>query len=486
MPHRPLLWHRFAVAFSAVALAAAGCKPHGHGATAPTPTPGVTAVPAGFSTNPYCTTGVLCSTLPQDILPTPGCDMANQQCSRDFWSWQTFVSLNWPGTVTGDKVVRPDPRLPVSGPGNRVWELWMDPDSVFLPNAVTPVWTPDQSLPHPCAAGSSGRAIVGRLAKASVALGKVDPNNFFEATIHQPLIDQNLEFVLFEIRMSQKEVEWVVTNNLYQQEAVNALKTSLQFPDDAIEAKAAWRILPASMPAAQKARYYREAATIILDPQHVEGGGTGPVCISRELGLVGLHIRSGRNGFWSTFEQIDNVTANGPGFQPTFNNPACPTCKVNFPPTYPGGRPIFSDEYKWKLNGPSAGLYKGFPNVPAQIARAPHQDEYINKVLNAWWQQSVLKGTVWANYMLITTNWIELASSQPSPALNTALEPYIPRATQFPQTCIECHRMAKNGNNAALGESFMPFRACPKKPMPGQTLPPNCVLGAVDTLATHN
>lgn len=476
------------VAPAIVAIALAACAREGT-ETPPTATP--PPGPPAFSTNPYCPQGeLLCSALPDQIQVPPGCLDSDQQCSRDYWSWQSFVSFNWPGMVAAGNIVQPDTGKPITAAGNRVWELWMDPDSVFLPKAVQPTWTPGQAPPAPCVATANvggGKALVGRLAKASVGFGDIDPDDFFEATIQQPLIDQNLEFVVFEIRMDQNEVGWVVSNKLYQQETVNALTKdqSLTFPADAVEAKAAWRILPDSMPAAQKDRYYHETATIVLDPQHVQGGGTGPVCVKRELGLVGLHLR--RNGLWATFEQVDNVTPSA-GITPTFNNPSCTTCTANVPPTDKNGKPIPSDDYKWSLEGPSAGLYQGYPNVPAQVTRAPGEDEIIDERLNQWWQQTVLEGTVWANYMLITTNWIEFpTSSQPIPALNTALEPYIPAESKtYPQACIECHKLATNNNGAALGESFMPFRACPENAKPGQKLPANCTPGQLDTLAAHH
>jgi hypothetical protein len=139
-----------------------------------------TATPAGFSTNPYCPPGqVLCSTLPgDDILVPPGCLSSDQQCSRDFWSWQGFVSLNWPGRIVnapeGVQIVEPDTRKTPGDGGRRVWELWMDPDAVFLPKAVKPQWIPGKSPPLPCNPGE-GRALVGRLAKASVAFDHIDP-----------------------------------------------------------------------------------------------------------------------------------------------------------------------------------------------------------------------------------------------------------------------------------------------------------------------
>jgi hypothetical protein len=66
---------------------------------------------------------------------------------------------------------------------------------------------------------------------------------------------------------------------------------------------------------------------------------------------------------------------------------------VNVPPTDRSGKPIPTDDYKWRLHGPSAFLYRGLPNMPSQITRAPGQDKSINKAMNSWWQGAVLKDT---------------------------------------------------------------------------------------------
>lgn len=461
------------------------------GACAPKAPPPVTPEPtADFGNNPYCPNGVLlCSALPGEQIPVPqGCASFDQQCSRDFQSWQNFVSLNWPGKILpspglGIPIVVPDSSASVGGAGDRVWELWMDPDSVFLPGAVEPTWAPGGSAPvncgRPLAAGAKG--LLGRLAKAAISFD-LERDAFFTATIGQPLIDQNLNFVVFEIRMNQQEVGWVTDNRLYQRETVRDLKTTLNLPGDAIETKAAWRILPANMPEAQKNRYYRRMATIVLDPSHVQGAtGPAPVCLERELGLIGLHIR--HQGLWSTFEQVDNVTASVPGITPTLYNPTCSTCATNVPPKDPSGNPIPPANYKWSLTGPSAQLYRNFPNVPAQITYAPGQGEYINSNLNIFWQRKVLIGTVWANYRLITTNWIEELSSQPVPALNTSLEPFVPPVTTLPQACIDCHKAFATVGKAGVGQTFLPFRACPVHAKPGEKLPPNCLIGGFETLA---
>ncbi|MEM1207068.1 MAG: hypothetical protein AAGN66_27790 [Acidobacteriota bacterium] len=446
---------------------------------------------AGFGNYPYCPDDtILCSNLPaNDILLPQGCESFDQQCSRNFYSWQAFVSLNWPGKIInapeGVQLVEPDPDAGVGDDGNRVWELWMDPDDVFLPGAKRPSWTPGPTTSPYCDATGTAKALAGRSAKASVAFD-LDPDQFFEATIQQPLIDQDLNFTVFEIRMNRQEVGWVIQNGLYVRETVaNWPSTdSLTMPSDAIETKASWRIIPDDMPAAQKERYYRQTANIVLDPSHVDGGGTEPVCLTRELGLVGLHIRL--NGLWSTFEQVDNVVADGE-IQPTYNNPTCGDCATNVPPTDQAGNPIKTSDYKWSTTGPSAALYEGFPNVPAQITRGPGQDQWIDKQMNHWWQTEVLQGTVWQHYMLITTNWLELSTSQPVPALNTTLEPFLPPHRDLPQACIDCHKLAVNGKGASMAETFLVFRACPKtsRSLAGDVLPPNCTPAGVDTLASN-
>ncbi|MEM9598121.1 MAG: hypothetical protein AAGD06_27915, partial [Acidobacteriota bacterium] len=211
---------------------------------------------AGFGNNPYCPDDtILCSNLPaNDILLPQGCESFDQQCSRDFYSWQAFVSLNWPGKIInapeGVQLVEPDPDAGVGDDGNRVWELWMDPDDVFLPGAERPSWTPGPTTSPYCDATGTAKALAGRTAKASVAFD-LDPDQFFEATIQQPLIDQDLNFTVFEIRMNRQEVGWVIQNGLYVRETVaNWPSTdSLTMPSDAIETKASWRIIPDDMPA---------------------------------------------------------------------------------------------------------------------------------------------------------------------------------------------------------------------------------------------
>ncbi|MEO1088969.1 MAG: hypothetical protein AAFY88_32490, partial [Acidobacteriota bacterium] len=319
----------------------------------------------------------------------------------------------------------------------------------------------------------------------------LETDDFFEATVTQPLIDQSMNFVVFEIRMNQSEVAWVVDKGLYKREVVQGWTTSEpppEMPFDSIETKAAWRIIPDDMPEAQKERYYRRKSTIVLSPEHVEGStSTDPVCLERTLGLIGLHIN--HNGLWSTFEQVDNVKAVD-GYGPTLYNADCQDCEVNQPPKHPDGTPVAPAEYKWTQTGASASLYAGFQNVPSQIQRTPNQEE-ANPKLNDFFRNQVLAGTVWQHYHLITTNWVELPPvSQPNPALNTSLEPYLPGNTKFQQACLDCHELAKNANGVAMANTFLVFRACPEQSVDDATaskLPPNCVVQGstpgIDTLA---
>ncbi|MEO1085367.1 MAG: hypothetical protein AAFY88_14100, partial [Acidobacteriota bacterium] len=153
-----------------LALTLAGCQPAGDDPASETPPAAGGDVAATFGTNPYCPDGTpLCSALPGQTIKTPeGCLESDQQCARDFYSWQGFVSLNWPGTVDGSSV-QPDPSANPGGPGDRVWEMWMDPNAVFLPNAEKPTWTPEAGPPSVTCASDDARAVIGRTAKASVA-----------------------------------------------------------------------------------------------------------------------------------------------------------------------------------------------------------------------------------------------------------------------------------------------------------------------------
>src|SRR5256886_10700411 len=101
---------------------------------------------------------------------------------------------------------------------------------------------------------------------------------------------------------------------------------------------------------------------------------------------------------WTSFEHVDNVPekkeVDTRKLKPSYNfyNPKCnaATCKVNETPPWP-----------WKPE-PALGLKFHSP-FKSQIVRVtPLTDD--TKTMNSQFQ-GILKGTVWENYMLLSTQW---------------------------------------------------------------------------------
>ena len=155
-----------------------------------------------------------CSVLPIDVHETfrVGYDSfldSAHQTPFDVFSWQTFIALNWPADTAGKPIgnsVSDSPNAP------RVWEHYMDPAEVF--GHTTPGLTLRLGV-----AKKSGQKFLYMDSKAPVRLTKgsfFDVNKlkgFQEADGH-PLIDRNLNFALYEIKMNPIETKFTIANNL--------------------------------------------------------------------------------------------------------------------------------------------------------------------------------------------------------------------------------------------------------------------------------
>ena len=161
--------------------------------------------------------------------------------------------------------------------------------------------------------------------------------------------------------------------------------------------------------------------------------------------LVGVHIGhktvAEPQWVWSTFEQAANapsqsdIDAKALLAKYNFYNPACPPdkCAVNTPPPRP-----------WNPNvEPFAG---GFHSQIVRVTPLTTATVALNKQF-----QSILKGSVWANYELLSTQWPTDPSSTtdltgaPAPQFlaNTTMETYIQgHVPVTSSTCIDCHKDA--------------------------------------------
>ena len=373
----------------------------------------------------------------------------------DTFSWQSFIALSWPA----DPANRGVPIEPGSPEHFRqtntsadngapvVWETYREGFELFPSDGSTPPpWNSTDQVETP-AGPMSGARVLAMVTKGGI-LDEV--NEAFGG----PLIDQNRNYVRYEVRINQIEYDQVRDNGWYDKETIDAAiadtvadqvaadispQQGIEFDANALELKGAWRQLTDQD---DPSRYYVVEA-LIAD----ENGDYVPAT----MGLVGLHIMQKTETFpqwiWSTFEHVDNVS----GPHPSFNN------GTDDPPSEMSGDQPLGYNYEPDV------LEVPFPpsesREPVQVTRAlpiPSTPVgYSTQDLNQKYQ-ALLAGTVWENYELVVTQW-PLSPSLPSPydpsfnpgnyedslagdpfpqtAANVTMETYF----QTTNSCMQCH-----------------------------------------------
>lgn len=419
----------------------------------------VCAAPAAAPTPPpACKGGTGCSgsacpagiTATSSTLPTAACPFEGEsQSAVDVFSWNEFVALNWPATqsCTAD-TTKSIVNVKTYKDGPVVWQTQMSADDVFKASPATPApWCGGASVAALFAHEPVPFAHIAKAAPAAHLLGGMF------ASIAEPtgvtavggvVTDQSGRWLRYDRYMNQTEYNTVVPKNWWQLAVLNKLP-SITLPSNSLELKSSWKVLtPAEIAGG---RYYTTMATVYNTPDEKKSPGHNPVT----LGLVGLHIiqktAAQKGFFWSTFEQVDNDKV----FY-RLGNPAPinkQTAKKPYVELNPNGTPH---------------------NLPVQIKR-------VNKIpvdpgVNAYYQQ-LLKGSVFANYRLISTQWQTGGAPQGTPAnvANITIETYVqsvstppstapkamPRRTGAPFTgCLGCHAYATTANKkTATDHSFL-------------------------------
>ncbi len=408
-------------------------------------------------TNQFCdsaSNGGLCSYLPLEVHLGifEGYDSnldSLKQPPFDLFSWQSFVALNWPadkygnptGNSIGDNKQNP-----------RVWEYYKDPLQVFGSSQGDLLLQSDKAV-------ASGDKFLYKQSKAS---GRLNIMTGFEEADGHPLIDRNLNFALYEVKIDSAEANFITRNKLYLVDSIAAyyFRNKNQFvlpPSDSaskkpgmIEVKAAWRIMDPSK-GDDTTRFYCRNAIVFIDGSHTVNGK--PLIFRTKVGLVGMHIfritsRFGK-GIWSTFEHVDNTpdspqqAQNNPNARWSFYNPRCLNCPLNDTPVFVGNE----QTYRWDTAPPYAKRYAvNAPSQPqmglfgTQVVRQFPIYSYTDYISMLW--RAKLSGTVWANYRLIGSQWQNAETFPPpnAPSLlaNTTLETFIQRDA----SCINCHQQA--------------------------------------------
>jgi hypothetical protein len=465
----------------------------------------------------------LCPTIPGNIGQDQGLDVLDYpgligrtptspntdvQTPFDNLSWQTFVALNW----TASKESSP-PSVGLQSGGARVWETWAHPDDVFHAASVQ----------ANCAKVHKKGEPIFSFASNGKGSEVAQHEEILQASSGDPAIDIDGNWTVYERRLNAVEIaylqapgghkEWNLTTSAGQK-AFIAAKQTVAFPDftatkttGAIEVKAAWRILDLKKHPNDAKRFYVIHALLAVAPDLVKRAGTPePICAHADLGLVAMHIiqkNASQQGlkplwFWSTFEHVDNapMAANpcnvaAPDNCPylSTNNVPCPTsaavatgdysyfdttepnATVNTPPVASVG-----GKYFWSPNRPFAGMYLtpvGSKKIGTQIARCWGIYE-TTAALNKQWQNALSQaGSVFANYMLVSTQWgmtyykegtptKSPTDAAPNMLSNTLLETYLQNEYDASNgfntgSCISCHSVATfRRSSVATDLSFLP------------------------------
>lgn len=318
----------------------------------------------------------------------------------DTFSFQEFIALSWPA-VAGKRGVADQPDNPDAfrnafkpNPQGKyptvVWGTWKQAYELFEQGSQRPTsWSSFKAV-LPC---------TNPLPDPPLTFLD-DTANDINESFSFPLIDQQLQYTRYEIRLNEAEYEAIRGDDsqpsswLYiQQNMINAQPINFPMSSDtkigAVELKASWRPITS---ADDKGRYYIVNA-LVLDP--ITNTAT-----YQQMGLVGFHIAQKTSPFtewvWSTFEHVDNVKVgpNAPsGTKPSYNN------GTNMPPTpkgYDKPSPVFPPMLpQGSLKAVQVTRINPIPTTPPMTSTVD---------LNVAFQKLVA-GTVWQNYELIATQW---------------------------------------------------------------------------------
>lgn len=372
----------------------------------------------------------------------------------DFNSWLTFVALNAPADGA-----------PIGIDAPTAWESWQDVFSLMLPDGSPPPAF-GTSLPPPsiCKGAAAGTQVLQMISKT--------PNTPTVSVAGQPLntgplIDQNGNYVRYQILVNKPMYEYIVQNGLYSKAGQQKFTDTITFPAGetqkggttgtvgAIVVKAAWKVLDPNDPNDTAANFHVTKAYVYTPAST----GVTESCKTETLGLVGLHIVHKTDDepqwIWSTFEHINNVPTTAQAGSPpdphyNFFNPKCSAsaCKVNRQPPQP-----------WNAGAP-AGTFR------SQITRATKYPPIALRSAALWNNQfrPALNGTVWNNYELITTQWPTDGANRVDPngvpfpvfAANATMETYVQgNVPQASSSCMACHGNATSSTGRESDFSFV-------------------------------
>lgn len=398
----------------------------------------------------------------------------------DNFSWRAFVALSWPALTDPAHRGQPDRSKQLGDSGPRVWETFKSRTEIFPSGpdgrAIAPAKWNSYAGANPCGPGADNRT---KTLASFRPFADFNQASFEPGKLSGPLVAQNRTYTRYEVRFNKAEFDSIVDHKWNLKSRLPSPENPAHFGVGSIGVKAAWRILnEADSPAARK-RYYVVKDALVLDVAKTIAAGTN-VCSTQDIALVGLHIvvktQNRPQGIWSSFEHIDNLPPAGEGEarEPDAKDAQAPYSY--FDPSRPSSANLESQ-------APQPVTASNPPHLdpdPVQVIRKHPINPETMAINRAYWALPEIRGTVWANYMLVVTQWPTVPqpvgplndgrffpgmSADPNtPAepyqrvgdmsalnqnlANTTMETYVQDA---PASCMACHHVVSN----ALGRDFV-------------------------------
>lgn len=375
----------------------------------------------------------------------------------DTFMWQNFIAVMWPSRPEdhGEPYHPDDPAVFQQGYVNGLQPAflgWKTANDLYPQDGSAPPAWDQPAGQSPC----KNVPVDDRKPKllSTTKFGTVadELNQAFAG----PLIDQTGLLTRYEVRFNRVEYDYVRNNKYYNQASwpANGLPP-IYFPASsrdqlgAIEVKAAWRDL-ARVEEQYRSRFFTvDAWAVQADScKSTEPNGQGRIydCTCRPIhaGLVGFHVNHKVDRFpqwvWSTFEQVDNLgedPSTPPGMHPSYyeGKRANPADHPGY--SYEPAAISATQEATAHLIPVNVTRLSAIPSTPAALPTTTINANY----------RALVKGSVWANYWLIGTQW----SSLPAWPAQTPIQPPWSSTNQQDFGC-------EDGTPAVVGG--MAFPAC--------------------------
>jgi hypothetical protein len=349
----------------------------------------------------------------------------------DFFAWQTFVGLVWPA----DSTYRGVPNRQIDSTDFSKYNT----NDINNPNRVPVVWETFRTFNDAFPVtkdniNATPEEWDGTKYKRPFILDLTSKGNSHDnlnEAFSSVLIDQNRQYVRYSLGLNKVMYEFIRENKWYLKENLPKSPTPATLPPlvdpstqkpitisqpqtntvikqtvngNSIEIKSAWRImiLKEDIKPHQTWKRADDLSRYFISIADVTDAVTGEVKKDVLVGLVGLHVVVKTpqfvQGLWSSFEHVDNIKTKGNKIRPSFHDGTDAVYEQGF--EYNPGRKIMKEENR-KPVGVSR-VYK-IPETP--IGTGLHLPDGLSTVaLNTTFQR-LLKGTVWANYQLVITQW---------------------------------------------------------------------------------